>query len=271
MRQRVMRYTKWSIMGKGMPVRRTGMVGLLLAVGMLAALAACQPLPPVDDGAGADAAVSDAATSDAAASDGVESSAVGQDVAVSAETIADGEAVADDAVSDEAEADEAVADEAETDEAETDEAVADEAVADDAEAAEAVADEAVVDGAVAGEGEAAEAVEEEAVADEALIAAGMAVYRAQYCGICHVFEAAGTTGRFGPPHDGVATAALERLQDPRYAGIAQTAEEYLYESLVKPEIYIVEGFVGTSHRMPPYTHLPEEDLRTLVALLLSAR
>ena len=48
--------------------------------------------------------------------------------------------------------------------------------------------------------------------DAALVEAGMAVYRAQYCGICHTFTAAGTTGTFGPPHDGMAETAALRLQ-----------------------------------------------------------
>lgn len=105
--------------------------------------------------------------------------------------------------------------------------------------------------------------------NEDLIAAGMTVYRAHYCGICHVLEEAGTTGRFGPSHENIGAVAASRIEDPRYGGPAETAEEYLYESLVKPQIYLVEGYVGSSHPMPPYIHLPEEDLRALVALLMS--
>ncbi len=110
---------------------------------------------------------------------------------------------------------------------------------------------------------------QDAPPNEELVAAGLAVYREQYCGICHEFGRAETTGRFGPTHNGIGTTAASRLADPRYAGEAKTAEEYLYESLVDPSAYIVEGFVGTSHPMPPYTHLSEDDLRALVAMLMA--
>ena len=108
-------------------------------------------------------------------------------------------------------------------------------------------------------------------ADQTLVDEGMAVYRAQYCGICHELEAAGTTGSFGPSHNGVGPRAQQRIEDPRYSGDAKTPDAYLYESLVRPEAYIVEGYVATAHRMPPYTHLSEDDLRALVAFLMQLR
>jgi len=114
-----------------------------------------------------------------------------------------------------------------------------------------------------------DAAVEESQPDPALVEAGMAVYRAQYCGICHTLTTAGTTGTFGPPHDGLAETAALRIQDPRYAGEATTPEQYIAESIVKPQVYTVEGYVGTSHAMPPYTHLSDEDVQALVALLMS--
>jgi mono/diheme cytochrome c family protein len=108
-----------------------------------------------------------------------------------------------------------------------------------------------------------------AILDEALVQRGLEVYRAQYCGICHALGAAGTTGRFGPEHDGMGTIAEERITAANYSGGATNAEEYLYESLVKPEVFIVDGYASSSHRMPPYTHLSEEDLLALTAFLLA--
>lgn len=105
--------------------------------------------------------------------------------------------------------------------------------------------------------------------DSELVEKGMAVYRAQYCGTCHQLSAAGTTGTFGPSHDGAVSMAQEHLQDPRYGGEAATIAEYLYESLVDPRAYFVEGYVGSSHSMPQYTHLSEEELQALVALLMA--
>ena len=108
-----------------------------------------------------------------------------------------------------------------------------------------------------------------AIQDEALVQRGLEVYRAQYCGICHALSAAGTTGRFGPEHDGMGTIAEERIAAANYSGRATNAEEYVYESLVKPEIFTVDGYASSSHRMPPYTHLSEEDLLALTAFLLA--
>lgn len=108
---------------------------------------------------------------------------------------------------------------------------------------------------------------EEAVSAEAL-AAGVAVYRQQYCGICHTLDAAETRGIFGPPHNQAATSAAAHLADPGYVGTATTVAEYLRESIVKPEVYIVDGYAATAHRMPPYAHLPSEDIDALVYLLI---
>ncbi len=105
--------------------------------------------------------------------------------------------------------------------------------------------------------------------DEALVQRGLEVYRAQYCGICHALSAAGTTGRFGPEHDGMGKTAEGRIAAANYSGKATNAADYLYESLVKPEVFIVDGYASSSHRMPPYTHLSEEDLLALTAFLLA--
>lgn len=101
-----------------------------------------------------------------------------------------------------------------------------------------------------------------------LAAQGMAIYQKQYCGICHQLTATGAGGTFGPSHDGVGTLAAQRLQDPNYHGTATTAAEYLHESLVDPQIYVVPGYELTSHRMPIYNFLPEADVAALVEFLL---
>jgi nitric oxide reductase subunit C len=102
----------------------------------------------------------------------------------------------------------------------------------------------------------------------ALLAVGLAVYRAQYCGICHTLDAAETRGTFGPVHNGMGTLAVEHLQDANYHGTATTAAEYIHESIVDPQAYIVPGYVITAHRMPSYAHLDAESLDALVAFLL---
>ncbi len=101
----------------------------------------------------------------------------------------------------------------------------------------------------------------------ALIERGMTVYREQYCGICHQVSSVGTTGIFGPSHDGMAELAAARLDDPAYGGQATDVYTYLYESIIRPEVYYVEGFALSQHRMPSYQHIPEEDLEALIVFL----
>jgi cytochrome c551/c552 len=103
---------------------------------------------------------------------------------------------------------------------------------------------------------------------EGAAADGLAIYRAQFCGICHQSEVAGTAGTFGPSHNGFASTADGRIQDPGYTGEARTAEEYIRESILHPEQYVVEGYELSSHRMPAYTTLSAAELNALVQFLL---
>ena len=101
----------------------------------------------------------------------------------------------------------------------------------------------------------------------ALAARGLAVYKEQYCGICHQLDSAGTKGIFGPSHDGMGSLAAARLGDPAYNGRATDVYAYLYESIIEPDIFYVEGFALSPHRMPTYRHIPEEDLEALIVFL----
>lgn len=100
---------------------------------------------------------------------------------------------------------------------------------------------------------------------------GIDVYLANYCGLCHTLTAAGTTGIFGPVHDGIGRVAEERIADPAYKGRATTPAEYIYESLVDPRAFVANDYKLTRHPMPAFTHLSEEDLNTLVALLVAQK
>ena len=102
----------------------------------------------------------------------------------------------------------------------------------------------------------------------ALLQDGLQVYTQYYCGICHRLDAAGTKGAFGPSHNAMHVIAGARIQDPNYRGTATTAEEYLRESILEPEAYLVPGYVATPHRMPAYTHLSDPELDALVFLLM---
>lgn len=98
---------------------------------------------------------------------------------------------------------------------------------------------------------------------------GIVVYKANYCGACHSLAAAGTTGAFGPTHDGMAATAADRLTDPNYTGSATTPEEYILESILEPMVYLAEGYIMTPHAMPSFAHLADEDVNALTTLLMA--
>ncbi len=103
---------------------------------------------------------------------------------------------------------------------------------------------------------------------EEVVSYGLEVYHQQYCGVCHQLSAADTAGMFGPTHDGMGSIAEQRIQAPGYAGSATTAGEYIRESIISPDAYLVPGYEVTSHHMPTYAHLEEGDIDALVQMLL---
>ena len=110
-----------------------------------------------------------------------------------------------------------------------------------------------------------------AEATDADIQAGVDVYLANYCGLCHTLTVAGTKGIFGPEHDHIGTVAAARVADPAYTGRAGTPAEYIYESLVDPRAYLFAEYKLTRHPMPAFSHLSEADLRALVVMLLAQK
>lgn len=100
---------------------------------------------------------------------------------------------------------------------------------------------------------------------------GLRLYRAQYCGVCHQLKTAQTSGQFGPSHDRMAYTAQSRLLDPDYRGPSATPDDYLRESILTPEIYIVDGYGLSSHHMPSFAHLTPQEIEALVYLLAHQR
>lgn len=105
--------------------------------------------------------------------------------------------------------------------------------------------------------------------DPELVAVGLTVYRAQYCGVCHMLDAAETRGTFGPTHNHMGATAAARIQEDAYNGSATTAVEYIHESIVDPQAFLVSGFATTPHRMPSYAFLDADSVDALVAFLLA--
>lgn len=103
--------------------------------------------------------------------------------------------------------------------------------------------------------------------DEAKIEHGIKVYLEAYCGACHVLDSAETRGTFGPAHNEMGTLALERINSEAYIGNSTTAEDYIRESILDPQAFLVPEYIASSHAMPAFTHLVDEDLDALVYML----
>jgi cytochrome c2 len=108
-------------------------------------------------------------------------------------------------------------------------------------------------------------------ASETAVDYGLQVYQVQYCGLCHKLDAAQTKGLFGPTHNHIAGIAEGRIHDPKYTGTARTAAEYIRESILDPQAYIVPGYEQTQHHMPAYTHLSQADVEALVQMLIEQK
>ncbi|HEY6085803.1 MAG TPA: hypothetical protein VIU63_10435 [Nitrospira sp.] len=69
-----------------------------------------------------------------------------------------------------------------------------------------------------------------------------AIFTKAGCPVCHRIPGiAGAEGRVGPPLVLGSTGA-ERLRDPSYRGRAKTVHEYVVESVVEPDVFVVAGY-----------------------------
>lgn len=68
------------------------------------------------------------------------------------------------------------------------------------------------------------------------------------CPVCHIIPGIpGANGRLGPPLI-LGTTGLQRLKDPGYRGQAKTVHEYIVESVLEPQRFVVRGY--PEHLMP---------------------
>lgn len=117
-----------------------------------------------------------------------------------------------------------------------------------------------------------EAVSLGAMSPEQFVALGRRLVEGKgTCMLCH-----NPVGGRAPVLERAAADAGARLKDARYKGAATNAEEYLYESLVKPSAFVVSGFgkAGTGDAESPMPdasggsiRLSEAELRAVVAYL----
>ncbi len=100
----------------------------------------------------------------------------------------------------------------------------------------------------------------------ALASAGLAqaktgeqIFTAAGCAGCHTFGPAGSNGTIGPDLDDLKAAATKYAKD-------QTPEEYVRESIVQPDAFLVPGF---GNAMPSFEgRLTDEQIQTLTDYLL---
>ena len=89
-------------------------------------------------------------------------------------------------------------------------------------------------------------------------AVGKSLFAQQSCNGCHTFAAAGSTGTAGPNLDRLARDAEQAKRG--------SVEEYAFESIDNPDVYIVPGF--QKGIMPPFGQtLKPKQIADLVAFL----
>jgi hypothetical protein len=70
------------------------------------------------------------------------------------------------------------------------------------------------------------------------------------CPVCHVIPGIpGATGQVGPPLV-LGTTGEQRLKDPGYRGQATTVHDYIVESVLEPQRFVVQGY--PAHTMPTW-------------------
>jgi mono/diheme cytochrome c family protein len=107
--------------------------------------------------------------------------------------------------------------------------------------------------------------------------AGRAVAEAQACTACHVTTTTGPAWQAAgdPNGQGIGTRAELRLEQPDYTGSATDGDQYLFESIVAPDAYIVPGnpaYAPTGSSIMPHdlgAKLDAQMMADLIAYLQS--
>lgn len=89
------------------------------------------------------------------------------------------------------------------------------------------------------------------------------------CTTCHIDAPTGPYWLASEDQPAISERAQTRFDQPDYAGEAGTANEYLYESIVNPSIYVVSGFADGVMPNNYGSTLTEQDLADMIAYLIS--
>ncbi len=91
------------------------------------------------------------------------------------------------------------------------------------------------------------------------------------CTACHIVSAVGPAWEAGDDQPGVGSRSESRIQQEDYTGEAETAQQYLIESIVRPNAHVVEGFESGIMPGDYGQRLTAQDLADLVAHLNTFR
>lgn len=100
-------------------------------------------------------------------------------------------------------------------------------------------------------------------------AQGESLANSQGCVACHVSTPTGPAWAATASEPGIGERAAERIQQPDYTGTATTAEQYLFESIVLPNVHVVEGFSPIMPNTYAQT-LTEQNVADLIEYLMTA-
>jgi mono/diheme cytochrome c family protein len=91
------------------------------------------------------------------------------------------------------------------------------------------------------------------------------------CTACHVLSQTGPAWLAKDGQPGVGTRAAERLQDPNYTGKATSPEQYLFESIVDPNTYVVSGFPPNVMPQTYANQLTDQNMADLITYLMTLK
>ncbi len=75
----------------------------------------------------------------------------------------------------------------------------------------------------------------------------------------------------GPSLAGIGTSAAQIIKDPNYKGSAKTPEDYIKESIVNPNAYVVSGYQPNVMYQNYGKDLTDQDVNDLVAYLMTLK
>lgn len=89
------------------------------------------------------------------------------------------------------------------------------------------------------------------------------------CAVCHILSNLGPAWATSDADPGIGTRAQTRFQQADYTGEAVSAVQYLFESVVHPNAYLVTGFEPDLMPATYSTRMTPQDMADMIAYLLT--